>query len=94
MFLETITVPADAYAVFVSRVRLFTDPPAGLLSAVSYEEGPDGVTMVMLWGTPAARGDFAAERVMSSFADGELPGDPDRRTPVDVHVHGVTRATV
>lgn len=91
MFVETITMPRDRWDHFSGTSELVTDPPDGLLALVSYEEGTDDVTVVHVWDTPAARGDFAVERVMPRFTEEELAvGGPDRRTPVDTYIRGIT----
>lgn len=89
MFTETITIPAPEFEQFEQRVELFADPPPGLLSAICYEDGPDDVSLVMLWETASARGDFAADRVMTRTQDLHLTRQPERRTPVHTYVRGV-----
>jgi hypothetical protein len=72
MFAETITTePSLAQAVW-DHSRLFTEPPAGLLAAITWESGGDDVTAVMVWESPAARGAFAAERMVPLFEAGIL----------------------
>jgi hypothetical protein len=97
MFAETITIERSlAHAVW-DHSRLFTQPPAGLLAAITWESGGDDGTAVMVWETPAARGDFAAECMVPlsrAGIRGEEHGHPERVTPVQVYLgapHGGSR---
>jgi hypothetical protein len=97
MFAETITLERSLLQAVWDHSRLFTDPPAGLLAAITWESGGDDVTAVMVWESPAARGDWAAERMVPLFEAGilgEEHGHPERVTPVQVYLgapHGGSR---
>lgn len=89
MFAETVTTPRSAADTVWERSRLFSEPPTGLVAAIAWESGDDDVTTVMVWETPGARGDFAAERMVPLYEAGILGaehGHPDRVTPVQVYV--------
>lgn len=89
MFAETVTIPCTHAQAVWDRSRIFSEPPAGLLAAIAWESGRDNVTTVMVWETPAARGDFAAERMVPLYEAGVLGeehGHPERVTPVQVYV--------
>lgn len=87
MFLETVTARRHILTLFTTRTKLFDDPPTGLLAAIAWEGDDDTATILVLWATPGARGDFALERVVDSFEDHELEGaEPQRLTPVHVHI--------
>jgi hypothetical protein len=89
MFAETITLERSLLQAVWDHSRLFTDPPAGLLAAITWESGGDDVTAVMVWESPAARGDWAAERMVPLFEAGilgEEHGHPERVTPVQVYL--------
>jgi hypothetical protein len=89
MFAETITIARSQAQAVWDHSRLFSEPPAGLLAAIAWESGGDDITSVMVWETPAARGDFAAERMVPLYEAGilgEAHGHPERVTPVQVYV--------
>jgi hypothetical protein len=89
MFAETITIARPSIQAVWDHSRFFTEPPAGLLAAIAWESGGDDVTTVMVWETPAARGDFAAERMVPLFEAGVLGeehGHPERVTPIQLFV--------
>jgi hypothetical protein len=51
----------------------------------------------MVWETPAARGDFAAERMVPLVADGTLGeehGHPERVTPVELYLRAAGTGTM
>lgn len=59
------------------------------MAAIAWETGGGEVTTVMVWTTPAARGDFALERMMPLYESGTLGeehGHPERVTAVNVYV--------
>jgi hypothetical protein len=83
MFAETVTIARPLTQAVWDHSRLFSEPPVGLLVAIAWESGGDEVTTVMVWQTPAARGDFAAERMVPLFDAGVLGaehGHPERVT--------------
>ncbi len=90
MFAETITITRAQAQTVWDHSRLFSEPPAGLLAAIAWESGGDDeITSVMVWETPAARGDFAAERMLPLYDAGilgEAHGHPERVTPVQVYL--------
>jgi hypothetical protein len=89
VFAETITIEHSLAQAVWDHSRLFTEPPTGLLAAITWESGGDDVTAVMVWETPAARGDFAAERLVPLFEAGILAeehGHPERVTPLQVYL--------
>lgn len=87
MFIETVTLArAQAEAVW-EHSRIFSEPPDGLMAAIAWETGAGEVTSVMTWETPAARGDFAMERMMPLYESGTLGeehGHPQPVTAVNV----------
>jgi hypothetical protein len=87
MFMEIVTTARkDAEFVF-ERSRIYSDPPAGLRAAISWVDGEDQVSLLTVWETPGARGDFALERMMPLFDAGVLDdrhGHPERLTPLRV----------
>jgi hypothetical protein len=97
MFAETITLPRAQAQTVSDHSRLFAEPPAGLLAAIAWEAGGDDITTVMVWETPAARGDFAAERMVPLVADGTLGeehGHPERVTPVELYLRAAGTGTM
>ena len=88
MFVETITVPRAEWLRWSERLRLFTDPPPTLVSSVAWASGPDSVTNVNVWDTPAAVADFYVEWVEAVIkADGPPSQKPVRRgAPVAVYI--------
>jgi hypothetical protein len=87
MFVEIITQPRSEYELVEGETGLQSNPPAGLLAAVAWEaEKPDEVTMLMVWATPEARGEFAFEKVLPLAKQGKVASNPKRLKPVRVFV--------
>jgi len=63
MFVETVTAPRDVWLHWTDRLRLFTDPPPALVSAVGWDAGDGMITAVNVWDSASAVGDFFLERV-------------------------------
>ena len=82
MFLETLTSPRAEFEQWSARLRMIEDPPPGLLASVAWASGDDEVTVVNVWETPAAVGDFYLERVRHVVeAVGEPESKPQRHGP-------------
>lgn len=89
MFTETVTTARTKAEAVWEHSRLFSDPPVGLVAAIAWETDDGNVTTVLVWETPAARGDFSLERMMPLFEAGTLGeehGHPERVTPVNVYL--------
>jgi len=88
MFVETITAPYDEWQRWTERLRLFTDPPAALVSSVAWPSDPETITNVNVWDTASAVADFYVERVQAVIdADGPPAHKPVRHgSPVAVYV--------
>lgn len=82
MFIETITAPRGEWQQWTERLRLFTDPPAALVSSIAWVSDADTVTNVNVWETPSAVADFYVERVEAAIeAMGAPSHKPIRRGP-------------
>ncbi len=94
-FTEIVTGPrAEAERVF-AETGLVADPPEGLAALIAWETGSDELTTVMVWATPGARGDFAAERMMPLLEDGTFrPSSPERLHPTHLFVRDVIEPAV
>lgn len=89
MFTEIVTTSRAVADRVLAGSRLVSDPPAGLLAAIAWESGTDRVSLLMVWDTPAARGDFSFERMVpllrsAEFAD--VTDKPQRVAPVEVYL--------
>jgi hypothetical protein len=92
MFLDLITTSRAEVDIVDREAGLFSDPPEGLLAALAWEaeEGdPDGeVTVLTVWETPGARGDWGYQRIMPLAESGVITGDPAILTPYRTFVRG------
>jgi len=86
MFIDVVTAARSEIELVDERTGLFSDPPAGLLAAVSWESGDDRVTTVMVWDTPGARGDFAFQKMMPLIEQGGITGKPEIVKPFRVFI--------
>ena len=86
MFIDRVTTARSEIETVDAETRLFSDPPDGLLVAVSWEDGNDQITTVMVWETAAARGEFAFEKMMPLIARGNITGEPEILSPFRVFV--------
>jgi hypothetical protein len=89
MFVEIVHAPAAELEMVFEKSKLTTDPPPGLMAAMSWTE-PDGTSSALLvWETPGERGDWAAERMvplMESGAMADATGHPERVQPIEVWI--------
>jgi hypothetical protein len=92
MFVETITAPRAEWERWTDRLRIFADPPPALVSSVAWASGPDTVTNVNVWDTPAAIADFYVERVEAVIeSDGAPSHKPARHgEPLAVYMRPST----
>jgi hypothetical protein len=82
MFIETITSSRDDYEHWNERLNMLDDPPPGLVASVAWNAGDGEVTVVNVWETPAAVGDFYMARVRHIVESGGEPEHkPARRGP-------------
>jgi hypothetical protein len=85
MFLDLIRTTCAEVDIVDREAGLFPDPLEGLLSALAWEgeEGdPDGkVTVLTVWGTPGARGDFRYQRMLPLMEAGAVTDSPAILTP-------------
>jgi hypothetical protein len=87
MFLEIITQPRREYELVEDETGLQSNPPAGLVAAVSWEtDNADEVAMLMVWATPEARGNFGFEKIMPLAQQGKVTSNPKRLKPVRIFV--------
>lgn len=83
MFVDTITVPRPEWEFVIAKTRIVDDPPEGLLAAIAWDAGGGEVTAVMVWETPAARGNFSADKMMPLLADAPPGALAGSLAPVD-----------
>jgi hypothetical protein len=74
MFVETVTAPREIWQHWTNSLRLFSEPPPALVTAIAWETGDGMITSVNLWDNPSAVADFFAERVQAVI---EAEGRPD-----------------
>lgn len=89
MFIETVTAPREEHDEVLRASRLLDEPPPGLAASVSWEAADGMVTQLMVWDSPAARGEFAEKVMMPLFASGQLANvtsDPTHHKPVRVWI--------
>jgi hypothetical protein len=89
MFVEIVHAPAAELQQVFELSRLTSDPPAGLLAAVSYTEASGQSSALLVWEAPGQRGDWAAERMVPLFESGALTGasgHPERVEPIEVWI--------
>lgn len=95
MFVEIATAPRAEVMRVVDQSEMVAVPPPGLRAVIAWETGDaDEVSMLMVWESPAARGEFAFQRMMPLFESGALSGvtaDPARVEPVIVSITGEHR---
>ena len=84
MFIDKVTAPRSEIETVDAETGLFSDPPNGLLAAIGWDAGDELVTTVMVWETPAARGDFAFEKMMPLLETGRVAGKPEILSPFRV----------
>ena len=86
-FTEIVTGRKTEIEQFMAETEMLTDPPPGFVAAVGWETGTEELTVVMVWATPGARGDFAVERAMPVFEAATLrPPSPERIHPTHLYV--------
>lgn len=90
-FVEMITTSRAVHEKWKELSRTLSEPPAGLWAVIAWETPgeSDQVTTLLTWETPAARGEWAMERMMPLMETGELGGDdhPEQLKPVDVFIN-------
>lgn len=86
MFIDIVTAPRQEVEFVDEEAGLFSDPPDGLAAAVAWEVDDDNVTVLMVWETPGARGDFAAEKMMPLVEAGDVTTKPEIVTPFRVFI--------
>lgn len=74
MFVETVTAPSEVWHHWTERLRIFTDPPAALISSIAWRNGDGTISAVNAWDNPSAVADFFLERVEPVIAK---EGQPD-----------------
>lgn len=92
-FIEMVTGPPAQEARFRELTGILSDPPDALAALISWEvaDQPGVVTTVLVWDSPAARGDWSAAKIMPLIQSGQLePAHPNRLTPVEVYVRDQT----
>lgn len=87
MFIEIVTSTSSELEVIEEQAGLFSDPPEGLLASIAWEaDSPDEVTVLMVWQTPEARGDYAFEKIMPLALAGKVVSSPQRLKPFKVFI--------
>lgn len=88
VFTEIVTTDLAETERVTEASHLYTDPPAGLLAAITWRTRDDEVSTLLVWQTPEARGLWSAERMMPLF-EGELAdvrSKPDRVELLNLHL--------
>jgi hypothetical protein len=89
MFMDIAQTTRSELDVVDQKAGLFSDPPDGLLAALAWEgPGEDQVTVLMVWETPGARGDFGFQRMMPLMESGEVTAKPEILTPYKTFLRG------
>jgi hypothetical protein len=82
MFMDIAQTTRSEIDVVDQKAGLFSDPPDGLLAALAWDGPEEGqVTVLMVWETPGARGDFGFQRMMPLMESGEVTAKPEILTP-------------
>lgn len=84
MFIDIVTAPREEVELVDEKAGLFSNPPDGLAAAIAWEADDDNVSVLMVWETPGARGDFGAEKMMSLVEAGAVTTKPEIVTPFRV----------
>jgi hypothetical protein len=87
MFVEIITQSRRDYELVEAETGLQTKGPPGLVAAISWEgDMAEEVTLLMVWESPEARGEFAFRHIMPLAEQGQVTSSPKRLKPVRVFV--------
>jgi hypothetical protein len=88
MFVETITAPREEWEHWNKRLRTLTEPPEALIVSIAWDAGDGNVSVVNLWDSPEAVGDFYVERVHSVVKSEGKPANTPRRhgEPIVVYI--------
>lgn len=84
MFIDIVATSRSETEVVAERTGLYEDPPEGLVAAIAWESSEDEITTVMVWETPAARGEFAYRQMMPLIEEVGLTGEPEIVKPFRV----------
>jgi hypothetical protein len=86
MFMDSVQTTRAELALVDERTGLFANPPDGLLAAIAWEGSTDEeVTVLMVWDTPGARGDFSV-KMMPLVEAGDVTSKPTILTPHKVYL--------
>jgi hypothetical protein len=88
VFTEIVTTNLAETQRVTEASHLYTDPPAGLLAAITWRTRDDEVSTLLVWQTPDARGPWSAERMMP-LLEGELAdvhSKPERVELLNLHL--------
>jgi hypothetical protein len=89
MFMDTVQTTSAELDLVDQKTGLFSDPPAGLLAALAWEGPTEGlVTLLMVWETPGARGDFGFQHMMPLRESGEVTAKAEIVKPYKTFVRG------
>lgn len=92
MYVDIVTSKRSELEVIDAETGLLSDPPDALLACIAWEaENPDEVTVLQVWQTPDARGDFAFEKVMPLAQAGKVVSNPKRLKPLKVFIRGSSK---
>jgi hypothetical protein len=88
MFVEAVSAPREEWEHWNERLRMLSDPPAGLVAAIAWDAGEGQIAAVSLWETPEAVADFFMERTRAIVeAEGEPANKPQRQgKPIAVYL--------
>lgn len=88
MFTEIVTTNLAETERVTGASHLYTDPPAGLLAAITWRTRDGEASTLLVWQTPEARGLWSAERMMPLFESelADVRSKPERVELLNLHL--------
>jgi hypothetical protein len=85
VFVDIVSSKRSEYELIEAETGLYSNPPDDLLAFVVWDgDAPDELTMLHVWRTPDARGEFAFRKIMPLAQAGKVNSVPKRLKPIRV----------
>lgn len=79
MFVDLVTCKRSEYDLIDAETGLYSTPPDDLVACIAWDaDEPDEITVLHVWRTPDARGEFAFERILPLARQGKIESQPKR----------------